>query len=82
VRASSEKSIKNTRIPLSAGALLTPASHLYTTGDYFYVIKSGCVVFQVNGTDVGKAKEGASFGELSLLYTVRAARSGPVVRRE
>jgi CRP-like cAMP-binding protein len=41
-------------------------------GDFFYVIKSGCVVFQVNGTDVGKAKAGASFGELSLLYTVRA----------
>lgn len=60
---------------LSAGGLLTPSSHLCTTGDYFYVIKSGCVVFQVNGTDVGKAKEGASFGELSLLYTVRAARS-------
>lgn len=40
-------------------------------GDYFYVINSGLVIFQVNGKGVGKAKAGASFGELSLLYTVR-----------
>jgi len=40
-------------------------------GDYFYILKRGKVIFQVNGNDVGSAKKGASFGELSLLYTVR-----------
>lgn len=40
-------------------------------GDFFYIIKSGKVIFEVNGKDVGRAGEGASFGELSLLYTVR-----------
>lgn len=39
-------------------------------GDYFYIIKSGRVNFLVNERPVGKAKKGASFGELSLLYTV------------
>lgn len=38
-------------------------------GDYFYVIQSGQVTFQVNGKDVGTAKAGESFGELALLYT-------------
>lgn len=47
-------------------------------GDYFYVIKSGSVTFHVHGTQVGKARAGASFGELSLLYTVRACPE-PVV---
>lgn len=40
-------------------------------GDFFYIIKSGKVIFQVNGVDVGSAQKGSSFGELSLLYTVR-----------
>lgn len=40
-------------------------------GDFFYIIKSGKVTFQVNGVDVGSAQKGSSFGELSLLYTVR-----------
>lgn len=39
-------------------------------GDYFYIIKSGEVIFQVHGNEVGRTNKG-SFGELSLLYTVR-----------
>lgn len=39
------------------------------TGDYFYVIESGSVTFEVNGKEVGTAKKGHTFGELSLLYT-------------
>ena len=38
-------------------------------GDYFYVIESGEVLFEVNDNVVGSAKDGASFGELALLYT-------------
>jgi len=49
-------------------------------GDYFYVIKSGKVAFQVNGNDVGSAGKGASFGELSLLYT--CPRAATVVAGE
>ena len=39
------------------------------TGDYFYVIESGTVTFEVNGKKVGTAPRGHTFGELSLLYT-------------
>jgi cAMP-dependent protein kinase regulator len=38
-------------------------------GDYFYIVaKNSKVSFEVNGKQVGEAGEGASFGELSLLY--------------
>lgn len=37
-------------------------------GDYFYIIESGTVDFYVNGTMVSSAGEGASFGELALMY--------------
>eukprot|EP00560_Eucampia_antarctica_P001573 CAMPEP_0197831676 /NCGR_PEP_ID=MMETSP1437-20131217/11508_1 /TAXON_ID=49252 ORGANISM="Eucampia antarctica, Strain CCMP1452" /NCGR_SAMPLE_ID=MMETSP1437 /ASSEMBLY_ACC=CAM_ASM_001096 /LENGTH=827 /DNA_ID=CAMNT_0043434695 /DNA_START=73 /DNA_END=2556 /DNA_ORIENTATION=+ len=37
-------------------------------GDYFYMISSGKVRFEVNSQDVGKATKGNSFGELALLY--------------
>jgi len=49
-------------------------------GDYFYIIKSGSVLFEVHGKGVGKAGKGASFGELSLLYTVRAVFRDPGIR--
>ena len=39
------------------------------TGDFFYVIARGKVRFSVDGSDVGSADAGMSFGELSLLYT-------------
>jgi CRP-like cAMP-binding protein len=38
-------------------------------GDYFYIIYDGKVNFDVNGTTVGRARKGNSFGELALLYT-------------
>lgn len=38
------------------------------TGDYFYIIDRGTVSFLVNGRKVGQAYDGASFGELALLY--------------
>jgi cAMP-dependent protein kinase regulator len=38
-------------------------------GDYFYVIASGEVSYEVNKKNVGSAASGDSFGELSLLYT-------------
>lgn len=37
------------------------------TGEYFYIIQQGSVIFQVNGKEVGRAPAGASFGELALL---------------
>jgi cAMP-dependent protein kinase regulator len=37
-------------------------------GDYFYVIGSGVVAFQVDGKHVGDARAGQTFGELALLY--------------
>jgi len=37
-------------------------------GDYFYVIGSGAVAFEIGGKELGMAKTGASFGELALLY--------------
>ena len=44
------------------------------TGDYFYVLKEGSVDFLVNGVKVGSASDaGASFGELSLLYSAPRA---------
>jgi cAMP-dependent protein kinase regulator len=47
------------------------------TGDYFYIIGSGKVRFQVNGKTVGSAMAGKSFGELSLLYS--SARAASVI---
>jgi cAMP-dependent protein kinase regulator len=44
-------------------------------GDYFYIIREGKVRFEVNGTTVGYAVTGKSFGELSLLYTSPRAAS-------
>lgn len=38
------------------------------SGDYFYIIQNGSVVFRVNSTEIGTAGIGDSFGELSLLY--------------
>lgn len=55
-------------------------------GDYFYIVESGEVQFEVNGTVVGKAGQGASFGELALIYsspraaTVRTLTKGSVFR--
>ena len=37
-------------------------------GDYFYVIGSGKVAFEVGGKHVGDANPGQTFGELALLY--------------
>jgi len=37
-------------------------------GDYFYIVGSGSVDFQISGKDVGTAGMGCSFGELALLY--------------
>mmetsp|Transcript_19129 Transcript_19129/g.27207 ORF Transcript_19129/g.27207 Transcript_19129/m.27207 type:complete len:816 (+) Transcript_19129:184-2631(+) len=37
-------------------------------GDFFYVLKKGKVVFLVEGNTVGEATDGATFGELALLY--------------
>lgn len=45
------------------------------TGDYFYVLKTGTVLFEVDGVDKGKAGSGASFGELALLYSSPRAAS-------
>lgn len=42
-------------------------------GDYFYVIQSGTIRFEVNGVKVGSACCGQTFGELSLLYTAPRA---------
>jgi CRP-like cAMP-binding protein len=44
-------------------------------GDYFYVLLHGQVRFEVNGKEVGTAKRGHCFGELSLLYTCPRAAS-------
>ena len=38
-------------------------------GDYFYVLVTGQVQFDVDGSTVGTAHSGDAFGELSLLYT-------------
>lgn len=38
-------------------------------GDYFYVLKTGSVRFEMHGELVGNAGEGKTFGELSLLYS-------------
>lgn len=37
-------------------------------GDYFYIIEKGSVTFTVDGSNVGTAHSGDSFGELALLY--------------
>lgn len=37
-------------------------------GDYFYVVGTGDVIFQIGGKEVGTAGKGSSFGELALLY--------------
>jgi protein kinase A len=38
------------------------------TGDYFYVVETGTVNFEVDGAQVGSCSRGGSFGELALLY--------------
>lgn len=37
-------------------------------GDFFYIIGSGEVAFEIGGKMMGTASSGASFGELALLY--------------
>ena len=44
-------------------------------GDYFYVLKTGNVRFEVHGKLVGHAGEGKTFGELALLYSSPRAAS-------
>uniref|UniRef100_A0A7S2VZA2 cGMP-dependent protein kinase n=1 Tax=Eucampia antarctica TaxID=49252 RepID=A0A7S2VZA2_9STRA len=44
-------------------------------GDYFYIIHSGEVKFNVGGKDSGTATKGSSFGELALLYDCPRAAS-------
>lgn len=36
-------------------------------GNYFYIILAGTCSFEVDGKEVGRAKDGNSFGELALL---------------
>lgn len=44
------------------------------TGDFFYVVEKGTVVFDVNGKAVGDpAAAGSTFGELALLYSAPRA---------
>ena len=50
---------------VSAGAPIIKEGDI---GDYFYMIASGEVRFEVGGQFVGKATKGNSFGELALLY--------------
>ena len=38
------------------------------TGDYFYILQHGSVIFTVGGANVGEAAAGSSFGDLALLY--------------
>ena len=38
------------------------------TGDYFYILHHGSVIFTVAGANVGEAAAGSSFGDLALLY--------------
>lgn len=42
-------------------------------GDYFYILGSGVVKFQIGTKDVGDAGAGSSFGELALLYNAPRA---------
>jgi protein kinase A len=44
-------------------------------GDYFYVLREGRVKFVKGDNQVGKGREGASFGELALLYSAPRAAS-------
>ena len=44
-------------------------------GDYFYVLRSGKIRFEVNNQVVGYADPGQSFGELAMLYTSPRAAS-------
>jgi len=37
-------------------------------GDYFYVVGTGEITFEIAGKEVGSAGPGSSFGELALLY--------------
>lgn len=37
-------------------------------GDFFYIVELGTVDFYVNGSKVNSSSEGASFGELALMY--------------
>lgn len=37
-------------------------------GDFFYIVELGTVDFFVNGSKVNSSSEGASFGELALMY--------------
>jgi cAMP-dependent protein kinase regulator len=45
------------------------------TGDYFYILQKGKVRFTVDGATVGEASDGASFGDLALLYNCPRAAS-------
>jgi cAMP-dependent protein kinase regulator len=38
------------------------------TGDYFYIVESGTVLYVDGETEVGQCQRGGSFGELALLY--------------
>merc|ERR1719491_739843 len=43
------------------------------TGGHFYILRKGQVAFVVNGSEVGRAVQGNSFGELALLYNAPRA---------
>lgn len=42
-------------------------------GDFFYIVESGSLEFQINGEKVGEAGPGSSFGELALMYNAPRA---------
>lgn len=54
------------KVQVKAGTVLIKEGD---KGDFFYIILSGAVEFFVDGDVVGDASPGATFGELSLLYT-------------
>jgi Cyclic nucleotide-binding domain len=46
-----------------------------TTGDFFYVVESGKIIFVKDTEEVGSCMSGGSFGELALLYSTPRAVS-------